>query len=348
MSGKGRDDFEQVDAIVNTAMEAERIPGLSLAVVMDKKMVLARGYGLANVELDVAATPETVYEIASVTKQFTAFAIMMLVEQGKITLDDKIPQYLSGLPLAWKDITVRHLLTHTSGTSNSSILPDFARLRMTPASREQLVELLAPYPLQFEPGTQWAYCNTGYQLLGWIIEEQSGIPYGTYLKERIFTPLEMCSTQVNDSGRIIKNRAGGYTIQNGTLRNAGYIDMSWPYSAGAIVSTAHDLAKWNVALDERRLLKSASFQEMWTPVRLSDGTTYGYGFGWSLDETTDNHPMIFHVGNIAGFRSVVVRYPKDRLTVILLSNADFCTPTNIVHQVAVLYNPSLPPPREDP
>jgi len=339
---------EQVDAVVKVAMEKQRIPGLSLAVVKDGKTVLARGYGLANVELNVAATPETVYEIGSVTKQFTATAVMMLVEQGKIALDDKIAKYLSGLPEAWKEITVRHLLTHTSGIRNVNSLPDFARLRMTPGSQERLVGVLAASPLQFDPGAKWAYCNTGYQLLGWIVEKVSGVPYAAFLQERIFTPLEMRATQVNDSGRIVKSRAGGYLLQEGTLRNAGYIDMSWPFSAGAIVSTVVDLAKWNLALDEGKLLKPSSFKEMWTPVRLNSGETHGYGFGWSLEKTANGHPMVFHGGNIVGFQSFIVRYPEDRLTVVILTNADFCVPRVIAWRVASLFEPSLPAPKQKP
>lgn len=339
---------EQVDAIIKVAMEKQRIPGLSLAVVKDGKTVLAKGYGLANVELNVAATSETVYEIGSVTKQFTATAVMMLVEQGKITLDEKITKYLSGLPEAWKEITVRHLLTHTSGIRNVNTLPNFAALRMTPCSQERFIGLLAGQPLQFEPGAKWSYCNTGYQLLGWIIEKQSGMPYATFLKERIFNPLDMRATQVNDSGIIIKDRATGYLLQDGTLRNAGYVDMSWPFSAGAIVSTVVDLAKWSLALDEDKLLKPSSFQQMWTPVRLNDSTTHGYGFGWSMEKTANGHPMVFHGGHIVGFHSFIVRYPEDRLAVIVLTNSDFATPTTIDWRVASLFEPSLPAPKQHP
>jgi D-alanyl-D-alanine carboxypeptidase len=335
---------EQVDAAIKTAMERQRIPGLSLAVVKDGKMVLAKGYGLANVELNVPTTPETVYEIGSVTKQFTATAVMMLAEEGKVGLDDKITKYLSGLPEVWKQITVRNLLTHTSGLRNVQFVPDFARLRRTPGSQEKLVGLLAPLPLQFDPGSKWQYSNTGYQLLGWIIEKTSGMSYDKFLQERIFTPLDMRATQVNDLGKIIKNRAAGYTLRAGTLQNGGYVDMSWPFSAGAIVSTVVDLAKWNLALDERKLLKAPSYQEMWTPVTLKDGQTHGYGFGWSL-EKTNGRPTVGHGGSIDGFRSFVVRYPEERLGIIVLANTDSCMPAIIAQRVASLYEPSLSSPK---
>ena len=332
---------ERVDAAVTMAMGRQQIPGLSLAVVKDGTVVFARGYGLANVELNVAATPETVYEIGSITKQFTATAVMMLVEEDKIALDDKITEHLSGLPEAWTGITVRHLLTHTSGIRNVNSLPGFARLRMTPGSQQKLVRILEASSLQFEPGSKWAYCNTGYQLLGWIIEKASGVPYATFLKERIFIPLDMQATQVNDSARIVKNRAGGYVLQEDTLKNAGYVDMSFPFSAGAIVSTVTDLTKWGLALDQGKLLKPSSFEEMWTPVRLNGGKTHGYGFGWSLNKTTNGHSMLFHGGHIVGFRSFIVRYPEDRLTVIVLTNADFGSPKIIASKVASFYEPDL-------
>jgi CubicO group peptidase (beta-lactamase class C family) len=272
---------------------------------------------------------------------------MMLVEQHKISLDDKITKYLSGLPEVWKEITVRQLLTHTSGIKNVNSLPDFAQLRMTPCSQERFVKMLAEFPLQFASGTKWAYCNTGYQLLGWIIEKQSGSPYATFLQQRIFTPLDMRATQVNDLEKIIKNRASGYMFQQGTHKNAGYVDMSWPFSAGAIVSTVVDLAKWNMALDEKKLLKPSSFREMWTPVRLSNGQTHGYGFGWWLGEA-NGHPTLLHGGIGVGFRCFVELYPQDHLTVIVLTNLNPCTPRSIAEQVAALYEPSLLTPRQKP
>jgi D-alanyl-D-alanine carboxypeptidase len=205
---------------VNSQMKRQHVAGLSLGVVKDGKLVIAKGYGLANVEANVPTTKDTVYDIASIGKQFTATAIMMLVEKGKIGLDDKITKYLSDLPKAWDTVTVRHLLTHTSGIRDYPGLADFERLNKSAITTSQLVNMLADFPLEFRPGEQWRYCNIGYHLLGEIVAKVSGRPYADVLQERIFAPLGMNSTRPYDSRSIITNRANAYEWQNGILGNA--------------------------------------------------------------------------------------------------------------------------------
>lgn len=334
-------ETEKVDSIAKAAIDERHLPGLSLAVVREGKVAMARGYGLNDVEQKVPATADSVYEIGSVTKQFTAMAIMMLVEQGKVSLDEKITAYLSGLPDAWKDVTVRHLLTHTSGIKSFTSVPDFGKITTTPCDQKRLVELLTPYPLQFEPGTKWSYCNTGYRLLGWIIEKQSGLSYADFLKERIFVPLKMTATKVGDPGRANIPPVGYVSHSGNSYQKAGYTDMSWPSSAGAIVSSVADMAQWSLALDEKKFLTPASYKEMWTPVRLKGGGTAGYGFGWDIGKTSNGHTMILHSGHIPGFQSIIVRYPEDHLTVIVLINADFGSPGAVASQLAMAFEPSL-------
>jgi CubicO group peptidase (beta-lactamase class C family) len=330
----------RVDACVAAELRAQRIPGLSLAVVKDGQVVLAKGYGLANVELDVPATAETVYEIGSMTKQFTATAVMMLVEEGKLGLDERIATRLAGIPNAWKEVTVRHLLTHTSGIMSYTALPDFGRLTITPATMAEVVKATGRFPLAFRPGEHWEYSNTGYYLLGRIVEKASGLAYGEFVSQRIFEPLGMTSTRFNDPETLVKHRAAGYSLDRGRLRNAAYVDMSWPDAAGAIVSTVPDLAKWDAALGTDRLLKPSSWQQMWTPATLTSGKKHPYGFGWDL-APTNGHRTIAHGGAIPGFLTFMARYPDDHLTVIVLTNADHSAPSQIVQQVAGLYVPAL-------
>jgi CubicO group peptidase (beta-lactamase class C family) len=331
---------ERVDAYLNAEISRQRIPGLALAVVKDGRLVLAKGYGLASVELNVPVTPETVFEIGSLTKQFTATAIMMLVEQGKLGLDEKINQRLTGLPEAWKDVTVRHLLTHTSGIKSYTSLADFPHLAITPTSLAEMVRATGQFPLEFPSGQGWQYSNSGYYLLGWVVEEASGQSYPEFLNAHIFRPLGMSSTQVNDPRRLVKNRAVGYTREDGQLRNAPYVDMSWPYAAGAIVSNVIDLAKWDAAISSHRLITSSSLEQMWTPVALTSGRTVPYGFGWDLSPTNGRQTMA-HGGSIPGFLTFMARYPEDRLTVIVLTNADFSEPEQITRQVAGLFVPEF-------
>lgn len=333
---------DAVDDAIKAQMDKQHVPGLSLAVVRDGRIVKMQGYGRANVELNVPATPDTVYEIGSITKQFTATAVLMLVEASKIGLDDKITQHLTGLPDAWKDVTVRQLLTHTSGIKGYTEAPNFDKLMMQPATHEMVIQTAAALPIQFPPGEKWAYSNTGYYLLGLLIEKASGKPYGDFLRERIFAPLGMTSTQVNDPARVIPKRANGYNWEKDALRNAPAISMTWPFAAGVLVSTVADLAKWDAAQNRGRLLKKATWEQMWTPVTLNDKKTAPYGFGWSLDPV-NGHKSIAHGGGIPGFVTYIARYPDDKLTVIVLTNSDSGDPGRIAQNVAGLYVPALAP-----
>ena len=264
-----------VDAFVIEQMRQLHIPGLSLVIVRDSKIIKSAGYGLANVELNVKAAPETVYEIGSVTKQFTSTAIMMLVEENKIKLDAPVGDYLTDIPAIWKPITVRQLLNQTSGIKDyfTDEQPDFFKTAHFPAAKEIILKPALDAPLNYQPGESYNYSNTNHFLLGLLIEKTSGESYAVFLQKRIFAPLGMTATLVNDHRNVIANRAAGYNYDwsANVLQNADYVDAAWAYAAGALVSTVNDLAKWDIALDSEKLVGKASKNEMWTAGKLNSG-----------------------------------------------------------------------------
>jgi D-alanyl-D-alanine carboxypeptidase len=312
---------DSVDEYVLGQMQKHHIPGVSIAIAKDGKVVRARGYGLANVELSVLATKNTVYQLASMTKQFTATAIMMLIEEGKLSLDDLITQRLPDLPTAWDKVTVRHLLSHTSGIKSYTSTRDFDKTMRKDFGQRELLDLVVKEPLEFAPGEKWNYDNTGYFLLGMLIEKVTGKKYSEFLEERIFQPLGMTHTRVNDLQAIIPNRAQGYSWDGAALRNGEYVSPTQPFAAGALVSTVNDLVKWDAALYTEKLLKKSTLEQMWAPTSLSQGGTAAYGFGWQV-ETVNRHRMIAHGGGIPGFATYIARFVDDKLTVIVLTNGD--------------------------
>jgi CubicO group peptidase (beta-lactamase class C family) len=238
---------------------------------------------------------------------------------------------------------VRHLLYHTSGIKAYTSVEGFERTAFLPTTHEEVVKFVAPYPLEFDPGEKWDYSNTGYYLLGVVIEKASGQSYADFLQKRIFTPLQMTSTRVNDEKAVIANRASGYTWRENTLQRADAISMTWPYAAGAIVSTVSDLAKWDAALYTERLLKKSSLDAMWTSGKLNNGTMSGYGFGWFVEEIGGQRALT-HGGRIPGFESFMYRFPEERLLVVVLANQDGLTnPTRLAQGVLRHYNPALAP-----
>jgi D-alanyl-D-alanine carboxypeptidase len=331
---------DRLDAYVKAEMLRNHVPGLSLAVIRDGKTVLAKGYGWANAELRVPASPDTVYQLASVTKQFTATATMMLVEEGQISLEDKITTFLPDLPAAWSEVTVWHLLTHTSGIKSYTSLRDFTRTLRKDYTHDEIIKLVSDVPLDFPPGEQWRYNNTGYFLLGMILERVSGKPYGEFLAERIFKPLQMTSTRVNDLTEVIPNRAAGYAWRGNRLRQGEYTSPTQPYAAGALLSTVEDLAKWDAALYTETLVKQATLRRMWTPARLNDGKPTGYGFGWGIGEYR-GHRLISHGGGIPGFSTQISRFVDDRVTVVVLCNLEGGSSDALAKGVAARFMPGL-------
>lgn len=329
-----------VDDYVQKQMANRHIPGVSVAVIKDGKPVLLKGYGQANVELGVAATENTVYQLASVSKQFTATAIMMLAEEGKLSLDDKLPKFFDKLPAAWNNVTVRQLLNHTSGIKSYTNLPDFEKTMRQDFSREAIIKMAADAPVEFAPGEKYNYNNTGFYLLGMIIEKASGKEYGAFLTERIFQPLGMTATRLNDLREVIKGRATGYAWEGGKLLNGDYVSPTQPFSAGALISTVVDMAKWDAALYTDKLLKRASLEQMWTPEKLNNGKPLSYGYGWGVD-VYRTRKRISHGGGINGFSTFIARFVDDKLTVVVLTNSESSDAGILANGIAEFFIPVL-------
>jgi D-alanyl-D-alanine carboxypeptidase len=330
---------DNVDDYVKAEMKRQHIPGVSVAVIKDGKVIKAEGYGLANVELNVPAKPETVYKIGSVSKQFIAAGVLLLVQDGKLSLDDKISKFLEGTPDTWREITIRHLLTHTSGIVREA--PGFDPLKIQDDA--EVIKTAYNLPLRFAPGEKWEYCNVGYFSLAEIIRKVSGKPWSDYLSERVFTPLEMNTTRATTMTEIIQNRANGYVWRNGKLDNAGIYFALRP--SGAFLSSVLDLAKWDAALYTDKVLKQSTLSQAWAPVKLNNGATHPYGFGWELSRV-GGHKMTHHGGSLPGFRAQFARFMDDKLSVVVLTNGDNADPSLIAVGVAALYIPGLIPERK--
>jgi D-alanyl-D-alanine carboxypeptidase len=324
---------DQVDKYLKSQMQQHRIPGLTLKIIRDGKTIKTAAYGRANLELNVPAKPETVFEIGSITKQFTAAGILMLAQEGKLTVDDKISRHLKGTPEAWANVTIRHLLTHTSGIKSYTGLNGYQLWRHL--TQAQFIASIGKEPMEFQPGDSWKYCNTGFNLLGYIIENVSGKDYWDFMSERVFQPLGMQATTNRLLSLVIPNRAAGYEQTNHVWINRDS-DLTEVFAAGAIASTVGDLAKWNASLEGERLLTAASKEQMWTPVKLNDGKTRNYGFGWNVD-TENGHKNIGHGGSTSGFSASIQRFPDDRLAVIILTNTDEGIATTLAKKVATFF-----------
>lgn len=325
---------DEIDDYVTAQMSRQHIPGLSLAVLKDGKPVKAQGYGLANLELGVRATPETIYQIGSVSKQFIAAGIVRLSEEGKVGLDDPIRKYIPDAPEAWQAITVRHLLTHTSGLARET-----PGLQLKEQSEMDAIRDGYSIPLSFEPGEKWQYSNLGYFALAEIISRATSIPWPQYLQERIFGPLEMTATRTTTVEEVIPHRATGYHwMDSNKYQNAQIVPGVRP--SGAFLSSVLDLAKWDAALYSDEVFSPQQRELMWTPVKLKDGSEKPYGFGWEVGKIGERR-QVKHAGTMIGFRSQILRLPDDRLTVVVLTNATQAVPEKVALGVATLYLPDL-------
>ena len=329
----------KVDEYMKAAVTVNGFGG-SILVAQNGQPVVSKGYGMANIELAVPNTPQTVFRLGSVTKQFTAMAIMMLQERGKLRVSDPVCQYLTDCPAAWQPLTIRHLLTHTAGIPNYTNFPDFARTAVLPTSSADMVGMLRDKPLEFAPGEKFAYSNSGYYVLGIIIERASGKTYADFLQANIFTPLAMSNTGYDNPSTIIRNRAAGYARQAGETVNAAYMDMTIPFAAGALYSTTDDLLRWDQALYKDTLVSQKSLDEIFTPDK------GGYGYGWSIGKRFDRQ-VIAHGGGIYGFATEIARFPADRATVIVLSNVEGAAAGKIANDLAaVVFGAPYEIPRE--
>ena len=326
---------DPVTQFVHAEMQRQHIPGLTLLVSRDGTPIRSEGYGLSNVELNVAAKPESIFQSGSVGKQFTATAIMMLVEAGNVGLDDPLTKYFPEAPASWQQVTVRELLSHTGGFTD---YPDNFDMRKD-YTEADLLKIVEGIPLAFPPGTKWSYSNLGFLTLGILIHKVTGQFYGDFLQERIFKPLGMSTTRIISEADIVPNRSAGYRLVHGELKNQEWVSPTLNTTAdGALYFSILDLAKWDAALYTEKLLKRSSLEQMWTVVPLKNGQPNSghYGFGWEM-ETDNGHRVIEHGGAWQGFETHISRYVNDRLTVVVLTNLEGADTGRIAHGVAQIY-----------
>jgi D-alanyl-D-alanine carboxypeptidase len=313
---------ELVDEVIAEFAGADAFVGLSVAVGMKGEVVFAGGYGLAEVEHDVRADAETVFRIGSITKQFTAAAICRLAEKGKLFYDDDMHDYVPDFDTQGRVVTIRHLLTHTSGIPSYTALgPEWDRIVPLELTTDELLAYVEHKPFDFEPGTSYSYNNTGFFLLGVIIEEITGKTYAEYIETEFCQPLGLTRTRYGSNIDIIKNRAQGYQVTESGIANDELIGMSQPYAAGSLIASAHDLVKWKFALVAGRVVSAESYEEMTTPYFFEDMRDTSYGFGLSVAES-DGRPCISHGGGINGFNSMLRYYPEDDFVVAVISNSE--------------------------
>jgi CubicO group peptidase (beta-lactamase class C family) len=327
-----------IDSIVTEEMARQRIPGVALAVVQRGRVIRAAGYGLANVEHSVPVTTSAVFQTGSLAKQLTAVAVMLQVEDGRLDLDGPITRYLPGAPDAWKAITVRHLLTHTAG------IPDYDERILDyrkDYTEDELTQIAFGLPLEFPAGSRWNYSNTGYVLLGVIVRKASGRFYGDVLRERVFMPLGMTSARVISEEDLVMHRASGYRLAGDTLKNQAWVAPTLNTTAdGSLYLSLQDWLTWEQALRQRAVLRAASWEQVFTPVRLNSGKTFPHGFGWELHD--GRGPAWYrHGGSWQGFQTAYLHATDADLSVIVLSNLAEARPMHVAQRVAQIFLPEL-------
>jgi CubicO group peptidase (beta-lactamase class C family) len=306
----------------------------SILLAREGKPLVSKGYGYANVEWQIPNTPQTKFRVGSITKQFTSMLIMQLREEGKLKLEDSVCLYITRCPDTWKPVTIHHLLTHTSGIPTYTGLAEWRKVNMMPKTIEEMIDFFRELPLQWTPGEKYAYNNSGYFLLGAVIEKAAGKKYEEALQERIFTPLGMSDSGYDWSATIIPRRAAGYSGRAPNVRNAAALDMQQPYSAGSLYSTTEDLLKWDQALYTEKMLPAAAKQIMWTPFRQN------YAYGWQISApsaATFGHPRVSHGGGINGFSAMFVRVLDDKVAAIVLTNNETANAGAVTRDLLAIY-----------
>lgn len=336
-STAGASSPDRIDEFVRSEMQRQKVPGVAIGIVNGGE-ISARGYGYANVEHMVPVTDQTVFQSGSLGKMFTAAAVLLLVEDGKLSLADPVTKFFPDAPTAWQTITVGHLLTHTSGipdytTSSFDYRKDYTEAQLARFAFEQKPE--------FPAGSRWNYSNTGYALLGFIIRKASGQFYGDVLAERLFKPLGMTTARVISEADIIPNRAAGYRLVNGRLANQDWVAPQLNTTAdGSLYWSLRDLLIWDAAVKRRAILRPESWDRLLTPVRLPSGRSYPYGMGWFLDER-GGRPLQQHGGGWQGFRTQLSRFVNDDLSIVVLANLAQADPARFADGIAAIINPAL-------
>jgi CubicO group peptidase (beta-lactamase class C family) len=337
----GADDLAAVDAFVRAEMARQKVPGVAIAIVRGGEVVTTRGYGLANVEHQVPVKAETIFQSGSVGKQFTAAAVMLMVEEGRLSLSDPITRFFPDAPTAWAGITVRHLLTHTSG------IPDYTTDTLDyrkDYTEDELARLAFGLALEFPPGSRWNYSNTGYVLLGVIVGKVSGRFYGDVLQERVFTPLGMKTACVISEEDIVPNRAAGYRLVDGALKNQEWVAPKLNTTAdGSLYLSALDMVAWDRGLRAGAVLRPESWARVYEPVRLTSGKTYPYGFGWGVEQA-GGQAVRRHGGSWQGFKSEIARFLGSDLTIIVFANLAEADPERFTEGIAAVLDARLATP----
>jgi CubicO group peptidase (beta-lactamase class C family) len=323
-----------IDAIIETPIKAGKVAGASIAVTRRGETIVSKSYGLADLEFEVPMPADASFEIGSVTKQFTAASILLLAERGKLSVDDDVTKHLPDYPTHGQQITIRHLLTHTSGIKGYTELPEFGDLMRLTKPRDRLVALFGEKPLDFPPGQALVYNNSAYFLLGLIIEKASGQTYADFVKANLFDKAGMPGSYYCSESAVRRHHAHGYDANNGTLVLKGFLSHTWPYAAGSLCSTASDMTAWLAALHGGRILSAESYKAMTTGTSLADGTKTRYGFGVGV-APLGGRAAIFHGGGINGFLSEADYYPESGLSVVVLLNtAGPVGPADLAQQIA--------------
>jgi CubicO group peptidase (beta-lactamase class C family) len=323
-----QDNVSRMEQVVRSYVDAKQFMG-SVLVDRDGKALLSKGYGSANLEWDISNSPSTKFRLGSITKQFTAACILLLEERGKLKVEDPVKKYMPDAPAAWDKMTIFNLLTHTSGIPSFTGFPDYHSTEAIATTPELLVARFRDKPLEFQPGEKWNYSNSGYVLLGYLIEKISQQSYRQFVQEKIFNPLGMKDSGYDSNSEIILHRASGYTPGPKGMTNAGYIDMTIPLSAGALYSTTEDLVRWEQGLMGGKLLSPTSLKKMTTPFK----NDYAFGLGV---HTANGHRLIDHGGGIEGFNTFLAYYPEDKLTVVVLANLNGQAPDAIASKLAAV------------
>ena len=335
-----------INEYIQDVMTKNQIPGLSVAVVREGKPLLMKGYGIANLEHSIPATEKTVYEVASVGKTFTATVVMMLVEDGMIELDRAIADYLDDLPPAWHSVTIKHILSHQSGIPNYTDADNYWNITRLDLSKTEILALVKDLPLKFQPGEYVSYDNTGYYLLGMMLEQITNQSYAALMQDHLFKPLGMNSTLMNNPEEIVLHRAAGYRLSTNKIINKPYYSPSVTYSAGGQLSSIEDMVKYERELFRPTLLKQSTLDLMWTPnfpLHEDSWQQQGYvaGFGWWIINY-NNRRVVSHNGSILGFASNITRFIDDGVTVILFCNLDqISRPDVIAKEIAGYYCPAI-------
>ncbi len=324
----------KVDEVVAARLAQPFAVGFSVAVAQGGAVVLEKGYGRAECEFDVPANPTTAFRIGSITKQFTAALVMRAIAAGKIGLEDDLSKFVPGFPLQGKKVTIHQLLDHSSGIpSYTDVGAEWQKQWPLELSHEQLLALVADKPFDFEPGTNWHYNNTGYYLLGMVLEKVHGKSYAEVVLDELATPLGLLHTRYDSNKELVPNRAQGYAVENGKLCNDDLLGMSQPGAAGALIASAGDLVRWSLALVGGKVVSKEAFAQMTTPLVLADGRDTGYGFGLMRGEVL-GLPAILHGGGIHGFNSMLMFFPERDLHVAVISNCDRASSDKLAKAVA--------------